>query len=72
MVRNQLARRSYGVLCVMKHNGTGGTKGQRKHVFVDPMTGELKIDNRVSWFIKKVSTTAITSSRDETKSYPTG
>ncbi|RPB13452.1 actin-like ATPase domain-containing protein [Morchella conica CCBAS932] len=53
MVKNQLARRSYGVLCVMKHNGTAGAKGQRKHVFVDPMTGELKIDNRVSWFIKK-------------------
>ncbi|KAI5853264.1 hypothetical protein DFP73DRAFT_603959 [Morchella snyderi] len=53
MVKNQLARRSYGVLCVMKHNGTIGAKGQRKNVFVDPMTGELKIDNRVSWFIKK-------------------
>lgn len=65
MVKNQLARRSYGVLCVMKHNGTLGAKGQRKNVFVDPMTGELKIDNRVSWFIKKVSTVAINSSRDK-------
>lgn len=72
MVKNQLARRSYGVLCVMKHHGTGGAKSQRKHVFVDPMTGELKIDNRVSWFIKKVSTTTVISSMNETKSYSAG
>lgn len=56
IVKNQLARRSYGVLCVMKHSGGAGAgagKGNRKNVFVDPITGELKIDNRVSWFIKK-------------------
>lgn len=53
MVRSQLIRHSYGVLCARVHTdpGNGSTKG----TFVCAATGELMIDNRVNWYIKKVS-----------------
>lgn len=54
MVRKQITRRSYGVLSVKTMAGGSGST-INENTFICPVTKELRMRNRVTWIIKKVS-----------------
>lgn len=54
MVRKQITRRSYGVLSVRVVAG-GSNTTINDNTYICPVTKELRMRNRVTWIIKKVS-----------------